>query len=65
MGVSPAKAIEAIRVDAARDLLVTTHSSLKAVAANCGFQDDERMRRAFVRTINTTPAQYRKQFKLQ
>ncbi len=62
MGTSPAKAVEAIRVDAARELLTTTVKSIKTVAANCGFQDDERMRRAFVRNIKTSPSQYRKQF---
>lgn len=64
MGIPPAKAIEAVRVDVARDLLATTDKSIKTVAAKCGFQDDERMRRAFLRTINTSPSQYRKQFQL-
>lgn len=62
MGTSPAKAIEAIRVNAARDLLGTTEKSIKVIAECCGFQDDERMRRAFIRQIRTTPSQYRAQF---
>ncbi len=62
MGTSPAKAIEAMRVDAARHLLGTTDKSIKAIAAECGFQDDERMRRSFLRQIKTTPSQYRAQF---
>jgi transcriptional regulator GlxA family with amidase domain len=64
MGVSPAKAIEAMRVDVARDLLAKTDQSIKMVAGTCGFQDDERMRRAFMRLINTSPSEYRKQFQL-
>lgn len=64
MGTSPAKALEAMRVHAARDLLAMTDQSIKAIATKCGFLDDERMRRAFVRTINTSPSQYRKQFNL-
>jgi transcriptional regulator GlxA family with amidase domain len=64
MGVSPAKAIEAIRVDAARNLLATSDHSIKRIAVTCGFQDDERMRRAFLRNINTSPSQYRMQFQL-
>ncbi len=63
MGVSPAKAVEAIRVDAARQMLVTSDVSIKTIAANCGFEDDERMRRAFVRQIKTSPSQYRNQFR--
>lgn len=62
MGTSPAKAVEAIRVDAARDLLRRTDDSIKAIASTCGFQDDERMRRAFLRQIKTSPSQYRAQF---
>jgi transcriptional regulator GlxA family with amidase domain len=62
MGTPPAKALEAIRVDVAREALATTGDGIKAIAANCGFQDDERMRRAFLRHIHTSPSQYRKQF---
>ena len=65
MGIPPAKAIEAVRVNAARELLATTHKSIKAIAKKCGFQDDERMRRAFLRNINTSPSQYRNQFQLR
>ena len=62
MGVPPAKAVEAIRVNAARDLLSSPQKSIKEIVASCGFKDDERMRRAFLRQINTTPSQYRAQF---
>lgn len=64
MGTSPAKALEALRVNAARDLLATTKTSIKTIAARCGFQDDERLRRAFLRHIHTSPSQYRKQFQI-
>jgi len=62
MGISPAKAVEAVRVDAARDLLATTDRNVAAIAVQCGFQDDERMRRAFLRRVNTSPSEYRRQF---
>lgn len=65
MGTSPAKAVEAIRVDVARGLLGSTSKSIKTIAVKCGFQDDERMRRAFLRQIKTTPSQYRAQFQSQ
>ncbi len=64
MGTPPAKAVEAMRVSAGRDLLAATNKSIKAIAVDCGFQDDERMRRAFLRQIKTTPTQYRAQFQL-
>lgn len=63
IGAPPAKAVEAIRVDAARQRLEASDVSLKTVATECGFQDIERMRRAFLRQINASPAQYRAQFR--
>ncbi len=62
MKITPAKAVEAIRVDVARDFLETTSHSVKDIANRCGFKDDERMRRAFVRHLKTSPSGYRLQF---
>lgn len=64
MGLPPAKAVEVARIDAARDLLATTDTSIKVIANKCGFRDDERMRRAFLRVVKTSPSDYRKQFRL-
>ncbi|MEO1138933.1 MAG: helix-turn-helix domain-containing protein [Pseudomonadota bacterium] len=64
MGVSPAKAVEMMRVDAARDLLATTSQSVKCIASRCGFADQERMRRAFHRHFKTSPSSYRSQFRI-
>jgi len=63
MGSSPAKALENIRVDTAREFLETTDLSIKQVAAKCGFKDDERMRRAFLRNVRVPPSQYKEQFR--
>lgn len=62
MGVPPAKAVEHIRVDAARHLLATTDHSTKSIASKCGFRDQERMRRAFHRAFKVSPTFYRSQF---
>lgn len=62
MGQSPAKALEVLRVERGRDLLATTDNSIQTIAVDCGFFDDERMRRAFLRHLNTSPSMYRKQF---
>ena len=64
MGIPPAKALEAMRVDMARDLLAASDQSIKIIAAHAGFLDDERMRRAFLRLVKTTPSDYRKQFRI-
>ena len=63
MGTTPAKAVEAIRTDAARDLLETTDMSVKQIATACGFNDEERMRRAFVRLLGVSPSDYRHGFR--
>lgn len=64
MGTPPAKAVEVMRVDHARDLLATSDKTIQTVARNCGFIDAERMRRAFLRQVKTTPTSYRQQFQL-
>ncbi len=62
MKITPAKAVEVIRVEAARDLLETTNMGVSKVATQCGFRDDERLRRAFLRVLKISPTEYRKQF---
>ncbi|MEL7255714.1 MAG: helix-turn-helix domain-containing protein [Pseudomonadota bacterium] len=62
MGVTPAKAVEAMRTEAAQTLLETTDLSAKAISARCGFNDEERMRRAFLRQLNVSPSEYRQNF---
>lgn len=62
MKTTPAKAVETIRVDVARNLLENTSYSVKEIANRCGFKDDERMRRAFVRHLKTSPTLYRSLF---
>lgn len=54
-GLSPAKAIEKLRVEAAQALIESGHASASRVAAQTGFGDDERMRRAFQRVLGEPP----------
>jgi len=62
VGQTPARAVEAIRVQRARLALQDTRLSVKDIARLAGFGDDERMRRAFLRTISVSPADYRSRF---
>ena len=62
-GVTPAKAVEALRVEAARRLLEESARPIGRVAQMCGFGDDERMRRSFVRWIGVPPSDYRSRFR--
>ncbi|WP_213990964.1 helix-turn-helix domain-containing protein [Sodalis sp. dw_96] len=62
IGQTPGEWLEQTRVDHARRLLETGELPLKQIAAACGFSSTDILRRAFVRQLNTTPAQYRKFF---
>jgi transcriptional regulator GlxA family with amidase domain len=54
-GLSPAKAVEKLRLEAARALIDEGETSISRVAALTGFGDEERMRRAFLRTMGRPP----------
>src|SRR6266852_5140163 len=55
-GQSPAKAVEQLRLEAARFMVEEGRHSVNVVARETGFADRERMRRAFLRTFGV-PAQ--------
>nr|WP_319385489.1 DJ-1/PfpI family protein [uncultured Roseibium sp.] len=63
MGLTPAKAVEAIRIEVAQNLLETSGKTVKQIAVQCGFNDEERMRRAFMRTLSVSPTDYRRGFR--
>jgi transcriptional regulator GlxA family with amidase domain len=54
-GVSPAKAIETLRLESARLMLEQSRLSIEVVARETGFGGGERMRRAFVRAYGEPP----------
>jgi transcriptional regulator GlxA family with amidase domain len=59
-GRSPAKAIEQLRVEAARVLMEQGRLSMEAIAEETGFVDRERMRRAFLRRFGQSPQAIRR-----
>jgi transcriptional regulator GlxA family with amidase domain len=61
-GVTPARYVEGIRLEAARRLLEDTAEPLLAVANACGFGTPETMRRTFLRALGVGPAEYRRRF---
>jgi len=61
-GETPARAIEQMRVEAARQMLCGTPQAIKRVASRCGFGSEETMRRGFLRLLGTTPQSYRERF---
>jgi transcriptional regulator GlxA family with amidase domain len=61
-GRTPAKAVEAIRVDAAQRRLAETNDRIEFIAEACGFSNEEQMRCAFIRIMKIPPREYRKRF---
>lgn len=61
-GRTPAKAVEALRLEVARRALEETRLGVKEIAARSGFLDEERMRRAFRRRLGVGPQDYRSKF---
>ncbi|MET8614258.1 GlxA family transcriptional regulator [Streptomyces misionensis] len=58
---TPARWVERVRLDRARQLLLDGHS-ITAAARYSGLGSDETLRRAFARHLGTTPTEYRKRF---
>ena len=54
-GQSPAKAIERLRVEAARLMMETSRHPIEVIARETGFGDRERMRQAFLRAFGQSP----------
>ncbi len=59
-GFTPAKAVERLRVEAARALLDSQPLQVEDVALETGFGDPERMRRAFIRAFGQPPQALRR-----
>ncbi len=62
-GVTPARYVERVRLEAARRRLEDTEDPIAAVAASCGFGTAETMRRAFLRALEVGPTEYRRRFR--
>ena len=60
-GMSPAKAVERLRIEAARGSVEAGIDPIEDIAAKAGFGDPERMRRAFVQTFGLPPQSLRRQ----
>ncbi len=62
VGVSPARYVERIRVEAARIQLEASGRSITVIARACGFGHPETMRRAFLRQMGVAPQDYARRF---
>ena len=59
MGVTPAKAIEQLRLEVARERVEQGRDSFEQIAISVGFKSADRMRHAFLRAFNESPQSVR------
>ena len=59
-GMTPAKAIERLRVEAARPRVEDGRENLEVIAPATGFLGPERMRQSFIRNLGHTPQSLRR-----
>lgn len=59
-GETPAKAVERLRSEVARQRIESGSEPLEIIARQVGFSDPERMRRAFIRLFTQTPQEVRR-----
>ncbi len=59
-GLTPSKAVERLRVEAARERIQCSSEPIEHVAQTVGFSDPERMRRAFIRAFGQPPQSMRR-----
>ena len=59
-GATPSKAVERLRIEAARQRVQSSSEAIERVAQSTGFRDPERMRRAFIRAFGQPPQSLRR-----
>ncbi|MFD9482581.1 GlxA family transcriptional regulator [Streptomyces sp. NPDC059991] len=61
-GSTPGRYVERVRVEHARRLLEDTADGVEEISRACGYGTPEAMRRAFLKSLGTAPAEYRRRF---
>ncbi|MFG2449755.1 GlxA family transcriptional regulator [Streptomyces sp. NPDC048512] len=62
-GTTPGRYVEGVRLEHARRLLEDTPDGVEEISRACGYGTPEAMRRAFVKTLGSAPAEYRRRFR--
>ncbi|MFB0620651.1 GlxA family transcriptional regulator [Streptomyces sp. AGS-58] len=62
-GMTPGRYVDRVRLEHARRLLEDTSDGIERVARASGHGTPEAMRRAFLRALGTSPAEYRRRFR--
>ncbi|MFF8308424.1 GlxA family transcriptional regulator [Streptomyces lydicus] len=63
VGMTPGRYVDRVRLEAARRRLEDTVDGVEQVARRCGYGTPEAMRRAFLRVLGASPAEYRRRFR--
>ncbi|OIJ93076.1 GlxA family transcriptional regulator [Streptomyces monashensis] len=61
-GMTPGRYVDRVRLEHARRLLEDTADGIEEIARAGGYGTPEAMRRAFLRALGTSPAEYRRRF---
>lgn len=59
-GITPAKYVEKLRLEAACRLLTETQHTLETISLECGLMNIDNMRRLFIKHLKVTPSDYRR-----
>lgn len=62
-GTTPGRYVDRVRLEHARRLLEDTSDGIGGISRASGYGTPEAMRRAFVRSLGTAPAEYRRRFR--
>ncbi|MDX2603912.1 GlxA family transcriptional regulator [Streptomyces caniscabiei] len=62
-GMTPGRYVDRVRLEHARRLLEDTSDGVEEISRACGYGTAEAMRRAFVKTLAISPAEYRRRFR--
>lgn len=62
-GTTPGRYVDRVRLEHARRLLEDTTAGIEQISRTSGYGTPEAMRRAFVKTLGTPPAEYRRRFR--
>jgi transcriptional regulator GlxA family with amidase domain len=62
VGMMPGRYVDRVRLESARRRLEDTSDGVEQTAHACGYGTAESMRRAFVRALGTSPAEYRNRY---
>lgn len=63
LDMGPGEFVQRLRVEAAQELIESSHHGLKEIADACGFQSPDAMRRVFLRVLGITAGEYGRRFR--